>query len=164
MLIVTAIVGATTAIGRWPLPPPPPVPGIASDALDLVDPPRPQNRRLALDVTESGVTRQALPPVFRAAETIDVVPEPAPADAPPTADAVAIPNTPVVSTLASRRLDLAPVVPALAAPRLTEPPVAASAHGLVDMPAVAVTRVVTVAGRGLRTGLRATTAVFRAAF
>ncbi len=161
---MTVIVGAATAVIRWPLPPSPPVPEIAADAPDLVDPPRPPSRQIALDVTESGVARRTLAPVDWAAGTVEVAPEPASADAPPTPDDVGISNTSVVSTLASRRLDLAPVVPALAAPKPAEPPVAASAHGLVDMPAVAVTRVVSVAGRGLRTGLRATTAVFRAAF
>jgi hypothetical protein len=38
------------------------------------------------------------------------------------------------------------------------------APGLIEMPAVALTRAVSVAGKGILTGLRATTAVFRAAF
>jgi hypothetical protein len=164
VLIVTGIIGATTAIVRWPLPPPPPVPGIASDAPDLVDPPRTANPLPPLDVTGPGVTGRVLRPVDGAAATVAVVPEPASDDAPPIAADMAIPDTPVVSSLASRRLDTAPVVPVLGLPPLAEAAAAASTHGLVDRPAVAVARVVTVAGRGLRSGLRATTAVFRAAF
>jgi hypothetical protein len=46
------------------------------------------------------------------------------------------------------------------------PPVAAvsPSRGIVDAPAVAVTRAVTVAGRGIMTGLKATTAILRAPF
>ena len=43
-------------------------------------------------------------------------------------------------------------------------PLAEKSHSLVDLPATAVTRAVTIAGRGIRTGLRATTAAVRAAF
>jgi hypothetical protein len=44
------------------------------------------------------------------------------------------------------------------------PPTLASSRGIVELPAVAVTRAVTVAGRSIMTGLRATGAIFRAAF
>jgi hypothetical protein len=44
------------------------------------------------------------------------------------------------------------------------PPTHASSRGIVELPAVAVTRAVTVAGRGIMTGLKATGAIFRAAF
>jgi len=44
------------------------------------------------------------------------------------------------------------------------PPIPPSSRGIVELPAVAVTRAVTVAGRGIMTGLKATGAMFRAAF
>jgi hypothetical protein len=44
------------------------------------------------------------------------------------------------------------------------PPAPTSSRGIVELPAVAVGRAVTVAGRGIMTGLRATGAMFRAAF
>jgi hypothetical protein len=70
------------------------------------------------------------------------------------------------AVLASRRVDLAGVVH----PLTEDDPLAAAAsplsasHAFVDIPAVVVTRVVMVAGRGIRSGIRATGAVFRAAF
>jgi len=62
--------------------------------------------------------------------------------------------------------EISPVVAAAetAALEETAPPVHAPSRGLVELPAVAVTRAVTVAGRGIMTGLRATGAMFRAAF
>jgi hypothetical protein len=50
-----------------------------------------------------------------------------------------------------------------AAPDVTIDP-SAPVYTLVELPAVAVGRVVVVAGRGIKTGIRATGAVFRAAF
>ena len=67
--------------------------------------------------------------------------------------------------LASSRLALPLAAPAIAyGPEPVLVLADEESHALMELPAVAVTRVVTVAGRGIRTGVRATTAVFRAAF
>ena len=62
--------------------------------------------------------------------------------------------------------EIIPVVERAETGALAEPvpPVHASPRTFVELPAVAVTRAVTVAGRGIMTGLRATGAMFRAAF
>jgi hypothetical protein len=43
-------------------------------------------------------------------------------------------------------------------------PAVASSRGIVELPAVAVTRAVTFAGRGIMTGLKVTSAILRAPF
>ena len=65
-----------------------------------------------------------------------------------------------METTVAEAIDTVPIVATITPP---SPPPAAS-RGLVELPAVAVTRAVIVAGRGIKTGLRATSAVFRAAF
>jgi hypothetical protein len=74
-------------------------------------------------------------------------------------DAVTVPEPPAaVDVVAS--VDV-PLVEAAAAPL---PVTSSSSRGIVEMPAVAVTRAVTIAGRGIMTGLRATGAILRAPF
>ena len=65
--------------------------------------------------------------------------------------------------LASRRVDLAGVFHPQTDDNLLAS-ASPSSHTFVEIPAVVVSRAVMVAGRGIRTGLRATGAVFRAAF
>ncbi len=70
-------------------------------------------------------------------------------------------------TIASRQFDrvlLAPVDPDDADTTAVLTPAAARSNGFVDFPATAVTRAVTIAGKGIRSGVRATTAAVRAAF
>jgi hypothetical protein len=75
---------------------------------------------------------------------------------------------PVAPVLVDEPLAIANVPAPDAAPMAAvveaAPPVPTSSRGIVELPAVAVTRAVTVAGRGIMTGLRATGAIFRAAF
>jgi hypothetical protein len=68
-----------------------------------------------------------------------------------------LPEAPVAVAEVSVPAGSAVVVEAVA-------PVPSSSRGLVEVPAVAVTRAVTVAGRGIISGLRATGAAVRAAF
>jgi hypothetical protein len=86
------------------------------------------------------------------APTTGAVPGPAPVDA-----AAAIERP--METAVAEAIDTVPIVATITPP---SPPQAS--RGLVELPAVAVTRAVIVAGRGIKTGLRATSAVFRAAF
>lgn len=77
-----------------------------------------------------------------------------------------VPNVPVaereppaaVAVVASVEV---PLIEAAAAPL---PDTSSSSRGIVEMPAVAVTRAVTIAGRGIMIGLRATGAILRAPF
>ena len=75
---------------------------------------------------------------------------------------------PVASVLVDEPIAIADVPAPEAAPVAAvveaAPTTQASSRGIVELPAVAVTRAVTVAGRGIMTGLKATGAIFRAAF
>jgi hypothetical protein len=103
-------------------------------------------------------------------------PPPGPAAVRSAAPIVDPPADPVLAAHPVRAALAISAPPLVAAPPLvTVPPAPARADdtfiaadqgapGLIEMPAVALTRAVSVAGKGILTGLRATTAVFRAAF
>jgi hypothetical protein len=165
VLIVVSIAAASAAIVRWPLPPPPAVPASVANAAEPVDSPRSPRVARAIVVSEPVRSTQA------AKTTVELRPVVAAASDPIRPESTVVVVTPPVATnpavslLASRRLNVVPLVPMLAAHDMPGPEAAiASPHGLVEIPAVAVTRVVTIAGRGLWTGVRASAAVFRAAF
>jgi hypothetical protein len=165
VLIVIAIAAASVAIVRWPLPLPPAVPPSAAIAADFVDAPRVRVLAAAPAVSQRVRSRRAPDSTAHMSPVADVVSDPPPAERPAAAVTPPVASTPTVPPLASRSLQVVPLVPVRAGDELPMPAAArASPHGLVEIPAVAVTRVVTIAGRGLWTGVRATTAAFRAAF
>jgi hypothetical protein len=168
VLLVAAIAGVALAVRRWPVAAPA-APLLASRPLPLIEAP-------SVPLPAPLVAARALPPVadLRAHDdTADVLPVAlavGPADAAGAAEPVppgvaASPPETAIPLLAGRRLALSGDAPAIATPDgLAVVAPSSPSHGLVEMPAVAVTRVVMVAGRGIRTGLRATGAMFRAAF
>ena len=165
VLIVITIAAASVAIVRWPLPLPPAVPPSAAIAADFVDSPR--VRVLAPVTAVSQRVRSSRAPDSTAQMSLvaDVVSDPPPAESTAAAVSTPIASTPTVPPLASWRVPVVALVPVRAGDELPMPALAiASPHGLVEIPAVAVTRVVTIAGRGLWTGVRATTAALMAAF
>jgi hypothetical protein len=172
VLIVTAIVGVSAAVRLWPVSVRERAPRVlASRALLIFGaaPVLPIPARVPLHEPERAEPVVAVPalPVMVAA-VADVS---GPAPEVPAEPRVAEPRAVVISPpadaffLTSRRLDLPLAAPAVS---YRSDPVIGLAddepYALIELPAVAVTRVVTVAGRGIRTGVRATTAVFRAAF
>jgi hypothetical protein len=66
--------------------------------------------------------------------------------------------------LPSRRIEVLPAPISAAATESGGPAAQDDTLTVVELPAVVVTRAVTVAGRGIRTGIRATSAAIRAAF
>jgi hypothetical protein len=175
MLIVAAIAATSVIVRLWPVdagapplasrpihlyqgpatPPavPPPTPTVSVAART-----RPQPRLAVVAAAPSA----PVPPVVEA-QTTPAAPEIAAAETPPAgAPAVDVPipmEVPVVVADVSAADGSAAAV-------VTEAvvPVPSSSRGLVEVPAVAVTRAVTVAGRGIISGLRATGAIVRAAF
>jgi hypothetical protein len=170
VLLVAAIVGVSLAVRRWPVAAPA-ARLLASRPLHLIEAP-------SLPPPAPRVATLSMPPVVdvdvRAPDYTADVPSVAfvvgPADVTPASEPVApvvaaSPSETAIPLLASRRLELSGSAPTITTPDgLATAAPSSSSHSLVDMPAVAVTRVVTVAGRGIRSGLRATGAMFRAAF
>jgi hypothetical protein len=172
VLIVAAIGATTLTVRHWParvaaaLPAATP---LAARSLPIIDAPA---GPAAASV--SRIARSTWPTVPRASaehqpdvpQTAAAVPELSPVEpsAPvvASADAGYAPSNPA-PPLASRRISLPVAPPEVAFVEPSDEP-QESAPGLVELPALAVTRAVIVAGRGIRTGLRATGAVFRAAF
>jgi hypothetical protein len=171
LLIVTSIAATSVLVRVWPVDVP--TPALASRRLPLYATPvlvqptpvlsatrTPARRPVATAVGqyEPTVVAQAVAEaepvaVHEVAATAGLTPEPAPVDV------AAAPDHPL-ETAVPQPADNVPILATVASP---SPPQSAS-RGLVELPAVAVTRAVMVAGRGIRTGLRATTAAFRAAF
>ena len=104
-------------------------------------------------VAEENVPLAAAPPVPQEIAAAAVQ-----ADTP-----VAVAPVPVDEPMAIANVPLPEPTPVAGAVEAA-PPTHASSRGIVELPAVAVTRAVTVAGRGIMTGLKATGAIFRAAF
>lgn len=167
VLIVTAIVGVSAAIRFWPVSLPQRISRpLASRALIVIDAPvLPLPGRVVLPREPEPSDARDSSPAAAAIATVAVrVSTAAPeADVEPRTIAVVPPTDAFL--LASGRLDLPLEAPSIASS--LEPQIVLAgeeSHALMELPAVAVTRVVTVAGRGIRNGVRATTAVFRAAF
>ena len=108
---------------------------------------------------EENASLTAAPPVPQESAAAAV-----PIDAPISAGPVHIDEPVAIAEVSAP--EILPVVERAETGALAEPlpPVHASPRAFVELPAVAVTRAVTVAGRGIMTGLRATGAMFRAAF
>ena len=158
-------------VPRWPFAVPAAprtVPGLSARSLPLIDSPGALIPGSVSLVRPSGHVADRTPVVVEAPALAAVaateVSRPAafvPVVATPGAGAESAPET---ALLASRRVDLAGVLD----PQTDDDDLLASAspssYAFVEIPAVVVSRAVMVAGRGIRTGLRATGAVFRAAF
>jgi hypothetical protein len=170
VLIVTAIAGASVIVPRWPSAVRPvsrAVPHLPARSLPLIDSPGVLMPGALSRVRQSGpaADRPPLvvdaPAVAAAAATEAARPAlPASVASAPSAGGEAGRET---ALLTSRRVALAGVLHPLTDDDLLAS-VPSSSHAFVEIPAVVVTRAVMVAGRGIRTGLRATSAVFRAAF
>lgn len=169
VLIVTAIAGATVAVHVWPvrlvLPAPPTVAVLpartrpivaAAPALVPAPPPAPH--------APAQVAAPPAPAVPVAAGDMAVIAAGVEQVTTPASEPMANAVASDAPLLASGRLAVSPgAVPAVTfAPAVTD--AADPFYEFVELPAVVVTRAVSVAGRGIMTGLRATTAVFRAAF
>jgi hypothetical protein len=168
VLIVTAIAGASAVVRFWPVAlrqqGPRPLP---SRALVIIDSPAlPGPGRLLLHDRKSAEPAVSFAvPAATADAVVAAVMSGPPPEVPAEPREVAAVLPAARPLLESRRLDLPLDQPSL--PPRREPVIAFAVdepHALMELPAVAVTRVVTVAGRGILTGVRATTAVFRAAF
>ena len=109
--------------------------------------------RMESGVPEGSVPLTAAPPIPQ-----EIAAAPVPIDAPVPVAPVSL-DEPIAIAEVS-----APEAAPVAAVAEAAPPTHASPRGFVELPAVAVTRAVTVAGRGIMTGLKATGAIFRAAF
>jgi hypothetical protein len=162
VLIVTTIAATSAIVRLWPASHGP-GPILASRSLPLLDAPIAP----VADVISAmrPVPELAMPSAERAQEPVAVdIADAAVAQEELTAPAPKMPEAPLpaVPALASRRLELfgGPSLAAVAAPR----DVPAPSHTFVELPAVAVSRAVTFAGRGIKTGIRATTAAFKAVF
>jgi hypothetical protein len=164
VLIVTAIVGAAAAVRLWPVPPVLLTASLASRPLPLIHAPA-----LALPaplVIVDSVQRQLEAPQVLA-DVAPLVIAQAPIPSPDVAEPSEVSEVSavvVVPLLASRRLEIPLDLPAANFRIETAAAAPDDSRPIMELPAVAVTRVVSVAGRGIRTGVRATTAVFRAAF
>jgi hypothetical protein len=168
VLIVTAIAGVSAAVRFWPLSLPPSGPrALASRALLAIDAPvLPMSGRVLLEPPEPGEPMSPPPPPPPVELPGVVVADVAPATAEASVESIVADLPPSAGPLlAGRRLEM-PWEPPAMSPRVDPRTATADdeSHALNELPAVAMTRVVTVAGRGIRTGVRATTAVFRAAF
>jgi len=152
VLIVIAIVGMSAAVRFWPVSLPSPAPRLASRPLHLIEAPAlPTPVRLVMTTPE-----RAHPP------SPEVRVEEAPvvlADVPITAPEVAVvsddvtdASPDVIPLLASRRLEIPSNPPAVNHRREPAAVAPAGSHAIMELPAVAVTRVVTVAGRGMVLG------------
>ena len=184
LLIVTAIMGTTAGVRFWPAAPRPPAPALAVRSLPIhaaeVQPeraprtdvrPLPTARVAAAARTRAPRGSWAPPREAATAPTARVAPDVAAAPATP---AEAAGGEPLDLELASRALRVTPGAgPALAVPGPAEPVGEATAAAIApagfpyvdaEVPAVAVARAVTVAGRGIVSGVRATGAAIRAAF
>ena len=173
MLILAAILGTSAVVRLWPVDGP--VPLLASRPIHLYEAPvAPPSTMAAVPV------RVAQPAPARSPATavvsvstpvpLEVVEDAAPIppeiaaadvqiDAPPVVPPVVVDEPTAIADVS------VPEAPPVAATVVeAAPPVPTSSRGIVELPAVAVTRAVTVAGRGIMTGLRATGAMFRAAF
>jgi hypothetical protein len=173
VLIVAAIGGTTLTVRLWPVRRVPAVhvvTALAARPLNIIEPPAApiaasisQAARRSTTPPQPVASPEPAPPML---ETTVYAPEPARVVAPVVA-AVSTTVEPPASgpepLLASRRIPLTVTVPDVAAWEPVDEPVE-SAPGLVELPAVAVTRAVVVAGRGIKSGIRATGAVFKAAF
>jgi hypothetical protein len=177
VLILAGILGTSTLVRLWPADAVSPV--LASRPIHLYEAPalraiqeqlptvrpvplpaariRPNGTghsvRMESAVPQESAALTAAPPIpdeIAAAEL--------PVDAPVSDDAFLV-DEPVAPAVVS-----APQTTALTAVAEATSPAPASSRGIVEVPAVAVGRAVTVAGRGIMTGLRATGAMFRAAF
>jgi hypothetical protein len=176
VLIVAAIAAVAAGLRHVSVTPPTP-PLLVSRPLPLPMPPVAAPPLGVSDRTDARPTPRATP--------VDPGRKPDPAVDPGAAPAAVV--RPAASTisppadivLASHRFDagltVAPPPLVVRPPGVSAPPASArdgaslvasdpASRGLIEMPAVALTRAVSVAGKGIRTGLRATTAVFRAAF
>jgi hypothetical protein len=173
MLIVAAIGATSVIVILWPVDAA--VPPLASRPIHLyqgpVTPPSlppetpsvPVAARTRPQPQAVVAAASAAIPVLVEAEATTGTPEIAAAETPmtdaPAMDLPFVQEHPVVVADVSAAEEIAApmvgeaVVPALSSPR-----------GIVEVPAVAVTRAVTVAGRGIISGLRATGAIVRAAF
>ena len=172
VLIVTAIVGVSAAVRVWPAPADAPAPLLASRSLHLLHaaPIAQTPRSVVANIVKTTVaapTRPAEhgspvepPPAVAAAAAASTEPRGGPPEI--TVTLAAVEPVAVAPLLVSRSLDVPVVAPAMT--RDAQVASSESPTAIIELPAVAVTRVVTVAGRGIRTGLRATSAVFRAAF
>jgi hypothetical protein len=171
VLIVTSIAGVSVVVPRWPLAIPPApvvVAHLPARALPLIDPPGvlPPGAQLLVRPSglETDVATLAAEPPAAAVVPVTHVPR---AEAPASAAVPVLAGgevAPEHAVLASRRVDLAGALHPLAEDDLLASSSPSSSHAFVEIPAVVVTRAVVVAGRGIRTGLRATSAVIRAAF
>ena len=183
LLILTAITGTSAIVRFWPTGGPAPL--LASRPIYLyVAPVAPSATMAALSTSQVAPERH---PQARAvvststpvpSEVLDAaapIPEPIAAAEVLNGDPPVAPPAPVSEPVAiadPSATDLTPVSAQTESAARVEsaalaeaaPPVPSTPRGLVELPAVAVTRAVTVAGRGIMTGLRATGAMFRAAF
>jgi hypothetical protein len=162
VLIVTSISAASVVVHFWPVAGPAPL--AASRGPILLDAPRvPGAARLAVKPAVPAKTHAPVAPMSRSLpdfptvrETPEVIPiaEAAESPIPPFEEADPV--------LESRALDLFVSPPAALLQPAEAPP--APSDTLVAFPGVAITRAVTIAGRGIKMGLRATSAGVRAAF
>jgi hypothetical protein len=163
VLIVTAIVGVAAAVRLWPVSPVLLTASLASRPLPLIHAPAlalPAPLVIADSVHWQSEPPQVLPDLAPLAIAQAPIPAPDVAEPPDVSEASAV----VVPLLASRRLEIPLILPAAHFRIETAAEAPDESRPIMELPAVAVTRVVTVAGRGIKSGVRATTAVFRAAF
>ena len=170
VLIVVSIVAVSAIVRLWPAPPAIRAAGpLASHPLPLVETP----------FLSAGIPAS----VLGSASMVPVVDSPAPLDAPPEVTPVAalgvleppartVSDEPVVdptpadsSPLASRFLDIPRFEPVtVASTRAAHPTEESPGSSFVEIPVVVVSRALEVAGRGIKTGVRATGALVRLAF
>ena len=167
VLILSGILAIAGAVQQWPhrtFPARPAAPvllaGRPLPAFEVPVLPRsvfvsaPAPRQVA-EVTDSIISVTAT----TVAERPDIESLPAPAAA--TQATASQESAPAL--LPSRRLEI-PAAPPVSASVELVADASADSHAFVELPAVVVTRGVTVAVRGIRSGLRATSAALRAAF
>ena len=172
VLILTGIVAIAALVRQWPASGPRP-----ARADTQLPASRPMPRLAAPEVPSAASVSAANPGRVRLGSARPVaIPEPrGPADeqaavAPMTALTGALPAVAQVESAAPELLDsrriafVAPSPGAATAPDTLTSTSDAAPPSIVELPALVVTRAVTVAGRGIRTGLRATSAALRAAF
>jgi hypothetical protein len=184
VLIVTTIAATAVLVRLWPVPAVPPL--LASRHLQLYQ--APVALPPATGTTTSALARRArsMPaPVI----SIPSIPAPAPLSTEIVADASQAPEEPAAIDVLAEQTPVGAAItdveggtgnaaeeplvlvdvydPADVPPVIRvedAQPVASSSRGIVELPAVAVTRAVTIAGRGIMTGLKATSAILRAPF
>ena len=171
VLIVTLIAATTAGVRQWPRAGRPDLPAVPVRPLPPVDAPL----VLREVVPDADVSPSAPAETMTAFDRIPAAPPPPPDSASgpvPAAsdDRASVLVAATTPLLASRRVELGFTAPgagtshAVAHPGTSEKAAAADSASLVERPAVVMTRAFTVAGRGIRTGLRATSAMLRAAF